>query len=188
MRVPETDIIADMTAPSIGIQRPQADEHNPYYSRYIDLVPQGDIVDTLRQQIKDTQAILKGVSEEKGNHRYAADKWTVKEVLGHMIDSERVFGYRAMRVARNDQTPLPGFEQDDYVRFGPFAKSRLANLIDEFSAVRESNVFLFKDLDEEAWKRRGTANNSPISVRALAYIIGGHELHHRNILKEKYGL
>lgn len=177
-----------MSVQTNTIQRPQPDEHNPYYSRYIDLVPEGDILDLLRREIKDTQALLKGVSEEKGNHRYAPGKWTVKEVLGHMIDTERVFGYRAMRVARNDQTPLPGFEQDDYVRFGPFAKSRLSNLIDEFSAVRESNVLLFRDLDEEAWTRRGTANNSPISVRALAYIIAGHELHHRTILKEKYAL
>ena len=177
-----------MTVETKAIQRPQADEHNPYYSRYINLVPEGDIVEILRQQIKDTQATLKSASEEQGNHRYAADKWTVKEVVGHIIDTERVFGYRAMRVARNDQTPLPGFEQDDYVRFGPFAKSRLADLIDEFSAVRQSNVLLFKDLDEQAWTRRGTANNSPISVSALAYIIAGHELHHRSILKEKYGL
>ncbi len=177
-----------MTAPAIAIQRPQTDEHNPYYSRYIDLVPQGDIVETLRQQIKDTQAMLKGVSEEKGNSRYAPDKWTVKEVLGHLADTERVFGYRAMCVARNDQTPLPGFEQDDYVRFGPFRQSRLGDIIDEFSAVRQSSVLLLSQLGEEAWIRRGTANNSPVSVRALAYIMAGHELHHRRILKEKYGL
>ncbi len=177
-----------MPTQSFAIDRPQADEHNPYYSRYIDLVPNADILGTLKQQIEKTLAMLKGVNEEKSNYRYAPDKWTVKEVIGHMIDTERVFGYRAMRVARNDQTPLPGFEQDDYVRFGPFAKSRLSDLADEFSAVRQSNVLLLSQLDEEAWKRRGTANNSPISVRALAYIIAGHELHHRSILREKYGL
>lgn len=177
-----------MPTQSIAIDRPLTDEHNPYYSRYIDLVPNADILGALKQQIKETLAMLQGVTEEKSNYRYAADKWTVKEVVGHLIDSERVFGYRAMRVARNDQTPLPGFEQDDYVRFGPFAKSRLADMADEFSAVRQANVLLLSQLDEEAWKRRGTANNSPISVRALAYIIAGHELHHRSILKEKYGL
>ena len=177
-----------MPTQSFAIDRPLTDEHNPYYSRYIDLVPKADILGALKQQIKETLAMLQGVSEEKSNYRYAAEKWTVKEVVGHLIDSERVFGYRAMRVARNDQTPLPGFEQDDYVRFGPFGKSRLTDMADEFSAVRQSTVLLLSQLDEEAWKRRGTANNSPISVRALAYIIAGHELHHRNILKEKYGL
>jgi hypothetical protein len=177
-----------MTSQAIAIGRPQADEHNPYYSRYIDLVPQSDVLGTLAQQIKATLAVLKGVSDEKANYSYAPDKWTVKEVVGHMIDTERVFAYRALRVARNDQTPMPGFEQDDYVRFGPFAKSRLSDLADEFSAVRQSNVLLLSQLDEQAWKRRGTANNSPISVRALAYIMAGHELHHRAILKEKYGL
>lgn len=177
-----------MPTQTFAIDRPSADEHNPYYSRYIDLVPQSDILGTLNEQIKETLAMLKGVSDEKGNYRYAPGKWTVKEVVGHMFDTERVFGYRAMRVARNDQTPLPGFEQDDYVRFGPFAKSRLADMIDEFSAVRRSNVLLLSQLDEEAWKRRGTANNSPISVRAVAFIIAGHELHHRSILKDKYGL
>jgi hypothetical protein len=177
-----------MTSPSLTILRPQADEHNPYYSRYIDLVPDTDILDTLQRQMNETLTIFKGVSEEKGNYRYAADKWSVKEVLGHLTDTERVFGYRALRVARNDQMPLAGFEQDDYVRFGPFARRPLAELANEFAAVRQSSIFLFRELDEEAWARRGTANNSVISVRALAYIMAGHELHHRRILKEKYGL
>jgi len=170
------------------VSRPQADEHNPYYSRYIELVPEGDIIETLRRQAGETTALLKNVSEDRGNYRYAPDKWSVKEALGHVIDTERVFAYRAMRVARNDQTPLPGFEQDDYVRFGPFAKTSLKQLIEEFAAVRQASIALLSQLDEAAWTRRGTANNSPISVRALAFIMAGHELHHRNIFKEKYRL
>jgi hypothetical protein len=120
--------------------------------------------------------------------RYADGKWSVKEVLGHLVDSERVFAYRALRVARNDQTPLAGFEQDDYVRNGPFARLSLPELIEDLTAVRQSSLSLFGNLDEKVWSRRGTANNSVISVRALAYIVAGHELHHRHILKEKYGL
>jgi hypothetical protein len=177
-----------MTTQSTVAVRPNADEHNPYYSRYIDLVPDADIVATLRQQMGDTNSLLKRVSEDQGNFRYADGKWSVKEVLGHLVDSERVFAYRALRVARNDQTPLAGFEQDDYVRNGPFARLSLTELIEDFTAVRQSSLSLFGNLDEEVWSRRGTANNSVISVRALAYIVAGHELHHRHILKEKYGL
>lgn len=175
-----------MTPPSTVLERPQADEHNPYYSRYISLVPESGILDTLRRQVKETQAMLKSVSEEQGNYRYAPGKWSVKEVVGHLSDTERVFGYRALRIARNDQTPLAGFEENDYVRFGPFAHRTLAELVDEFAAVRQSSLFLLSQLGPEAWVRRGTANNSPISVRALAYIMAGHELHHRALLKDKY--
>lgn len=177
-----------MTSTPVTVQRPQSDEHNPYYSRYISLVPDADILATLRGQIRETAALLRGLSDEKGNFRYAPGKWSVKEVVGHLSDTERVFGYRALRIARNDQTPLAGFEQDDYVRFGPFAQRSLAELVDEFAAVRQCSLFLLSELDEEGWRRRGTANNSAITVRAIAYIVAGHELHHRSILKEKYGL
>jgi hypothetical protein len=181
-------MIPCMTPQSVAIQRPQAEEHNPYYSRYIDLVPDADILDTLRRQVKETRAIIERLTEEQGNYRYAPGKWSVKEVLGHLSDTERVFGYRALRVARNDQTPIEGFEQDDYVRFGPFMRRPLVELIDEFAAVRQCSILLFSELDEEAWGRRGTANNSVISVRAIAYVMAGHELHHRSVLKEKYNI
>jgi hypothetical protein len=175
-------------ASAITTQRPQPDEHDPYYSRYISLVPDGDVLDTLRAQIADTQALLGALSEDQGNFRYAPGKWTIKEVVGHLSDSERVFAYRALRIARNDQTPIEGFEQDDYVRFGPFARRSLAGLVEEFGAVRQSSLCLLRALDEEAWSRRGIANKATVSVRAVAFIMAGHELHHRRILKEKYCL
>lgn len=177
-----------MASTSITAQRPLADEHDPYYSRYIALVPEGEIVSTLRNQISDTLSMLKGLPESKGDFRYAPGKWTIKEVLGHLSDSERVFAYRALRIARNDQTPLSGFEQDDYVRFGRFNHVALGELIDGYATIRESTVRLLKSLNDEAWARRGTANGAGVSVRALAYIIAGHELHHRRILTENYGV
>jgi len=175
-------------ASAITTQRPQADEHDPYYSRYISLVPEGDILDTLRAQITGTQELLGGLSEDQGNFRYAPGKWTIKEVVGHLSDTERVFAYRALRIARNDQTPIEGFEQDDYVRFGPFARRLLAGLVEEYGAVRQSSLCLLRALDEEAWSRRGIANKATVSVRAVAFILAGHELHHRRILNEKYRL
>jgi len=177
-----------MSSLTIASQRPRPEEHNPYYSRYISLVPEADIVATLRSQVKDTISLLRKLTEEQGNFRYAPGKWSVKEMLGHLNDSERVFGYRLLCIARNDKTSLPGFEQDDYVRFGPFAQRSLAEVIDEFAAIRQSTLCMLSQLDEAAWARTGTANNSPVSVRAIAFIMAGHELHHRNILREKYGI
>jgi len=177
-----------MASTNIAAQRPSADEHDPYYSRYISLVAEGEIVSTLRNQIGETVSLLKRVPESKGNFTYAPGKWTIKQIVGHLSDAERVFAYRALRIARNDRTPLSGFEQDDFVRFGPFAQVPLAELVDEYASIRESSVALFNQLDAEAWTRRGTANNAAVSVRAIAYILAGHELHHRRILQEKYGV
>jgi len=170
--------------PEIGV--PDASEHAPYYGRYIALVNAGDILAALTQQAPETQALFSGFSDAEQDYRYAPDKWSVKEVLGHVIDTERVFAYRALRIARNDRTPLPGFEQDDYVRYGAFAELRLADMLEEFACVRRASLFLFRPLSREAWMRRGIADQKEISVRALAYIIAGHELHHRQVLKEKY--
>jgi len=171
-------------APKIGV--PDASEYAPYYGRYISLVNAGYILAALEEQARETQALLSKLVERKEDYRYAPEKWSVKEVLGHMIDTERVFAYRALRIARNDRTPLPGFEQDDYVRYGDFAARRLVDLIEEFMCVRRSNLYLFQQFSPEAWMRRGIADQKEISVRALAYIIAGHELHHRQVLKEKY--
>ncbi|HZQ67728.1 MAG TPA: DinB family protein [Terriglobales bacterium] len=167
---------------------PEASEYNPYYGRYISLVKTDNIVATLETQVQETLAILRRVDESKANHRYAPEKWTVKDVLGHMSDTERIFAYRALRISRNDKTPIEGFEQDDYVRSGPFCNCRWSDLVDEFGAIRRTTVFLFRGLSEEAWSRRGTASDYEVSVRALAHIIAGHELHHRKVLKEKYGI
>jgi uncharacterized damage-inducible protein DinB len=130
--------------------------------------------------------LLSGRPESDGDLRYAPGKWSLKEVLGHINDTERIMSYRALRISRGDTTPLAGFEQDDYVRNGPFARCTLADLIEEYIAVRRATVSLFRNLDEVAWTRRGKASENEVTVRALAYIIAGHELHHRRIVEEKY--
>jgi hypothetical protein len=168
------------------VGRPETSEHSPYFGRYISLISDPDILSTLQTQSTETAALLRGLSEKDGNFRYAPDKWSAKEVVGHVNDTERIFAYRALRLARADKTPLAGFEQDDYVRAGGFEKRTLADLVDEFDAIRKSSLLLFRGLEDGAWTRQGTVNNGDLSVRALAYMIAGHELHHRRILLEKY--
>ena len=150
------------------------------------MVAGNDIVAVLEAQRLQMAQLFAARSERDGNFRYGPDKWTVKEVLGHITDSERIFAYRALRIARGDATPLSGFEQDDYVRAGGFGERSLADLAEEFGLVRSATVSLFRPLGEEAWLRRGVANKNEVTVRALAYIIAGHELHHREILNERY--
>jgi hypothetical protein len=175
-----------MTTDAVTLERPKAGEYNPYYDRYISLIPSGDIVATLATELPKTVALLSSHGESDGDLRYAPGKWSVKEALGHMIDTERVMAYRALRIARNDRTPIEGFEQDDYVLNGPYSALRLADLVDEFKAVRAATLSLFRNLRPEDWTRVGTANKNDVTVRALAYIIAGHELHHRHILEERY--
>jgi uncharacterized damage-inducible protein DinB len=170
------------------IGRPEAAEHDPYYSRYIDLVPDGDIVTTLETQIEATSALLAGVSEERAAASYEPGKWTVKQVLGHLSDTERIFAYRVLRISRNDRTPIEGFDQDPYVENAPFTRCSLAAIVDEFHSVRRASVLLLRHLDPQAWTRRGIANQKEITVRALAYTMAGHELHHRTILERAYRL
>jgi hypothetical protein len=167
-------------------ERPKAGEYNPYYDKYISLILGNDIVGTLSSQLPKTVALLSSLSEQEGELRYAPGKWSLKEALGHMIDTERIMAYRALRIARNDQTPMAGFEQDDYVREGPYAEVRLADLVEEFKNVRAATIALLRNLRSADWKRHGVANKNDITVRALAYIIAGHELHHRHILEERY--
>jgi hypothetical protein len=166
--------------------RPLEGEFLPYYERYIALVPEGDVLSTLESQMRETQGLLHGLPASIATYRYAPDKWSVNELVGHVIDSERIFAARALRFARNDPTPLPGFEQDDYVRNSSFDSFPFVELTAEWDAVRRTTVLLFQHLEESAWMRRGVANNAEVSVRALAYIIAGHELHHREILQARY--
>ena len=166
--------------------RPDASEYAPYYERYIALVPGDNVIVALETQRLHMVQVLSARSEREGNFRYGPGKWSVKEVVGHLADSERVFAYRAMRIARGDRTPLSGFEQDDYVRSGGFGERRLTDLAEEFAAVRSGSIALFRSLNEAAWSRRGVANNNEVSVRALAFITAGHELHHQRILEERY--
>jgi len=177
---------AVITPPALTVARPQVGEYAPYYDRYISLIQGEDILSTLDQQRGQTMLLLCGRDDDEGDFRYAPEKWSAKEVLGHVCDTERIFAYRALRISRADATPLEGFEQDDYVRNGPFAQRPLADLVEDFIAVRRATLSLLRNLDEAAWARRGVANKNEVSVRALAYIIAGHELHHRRILEEKY--
>jgi hypothetical protein len=166
--------------------RPAPGDYAPYSEQYIVLVTGDDILETLKTQLKQTAMLFSARSERDGNFRYAPEKWSVKEVLGHVADAERIFAYRAVRIARGDQTPLAGFEQDDYVRGARFGARKLADVVEEYADVRQASLALFRSLDEEAWLRRGVANSNPVTVLALAYLIAGHELHHRKILEERY--
>jgi hypothetical protein len=177
---------AVVTPAAFVIARPEPGEYAPYYDRYISLVPGSDILTTLDEQRRQTMLLLCGRDDEEGDFRYSPDKWSAKEVLGHVCDTERVFAYRALRIARGDRTPMEGFEQDDYVRNGPFARAPLAELVEDYIAVRRATLTLLRNLEESAWTRSGVANKNEVSVRALAYIIAGHELHHRRILEAKY--
>jgi DinB superfamily len=166
--------------------RPAPGDYAPYAEQYILLVGGDDILATLTAQLKQTATLFSGRSERDGNFRYAPDKWSVKEVVGHVADTERIFAYRALRIARGDQTPLEGFEQEDYVRGARFGARKLSDLVEEYADVRQASLALFRSLGEEAWLRRGVASNNPVTVLALSYLIAGHELHHRKILDERY--
>ena len=166
--------------------KPAPTEHAPAFSHYVSLVAEGDIIQTLEQQLENSLSLLRTIPSDKANFRYAPDKWSVKELLGHLIDSERIFSYRALSFARNDQTNLPGYEQDDYVREGNFDSRDFTELVEEFATIRRATIQLFRPLNETEWLRHGKANDNDVSVRALAYIIAGHELHHISVLRSRY--
>lgn len=167
------------------VARPEPSEYAPYYEKYVSLVD-GDVVRALEGQIKGTLATLRSVSDEVSLGRYAPGKWSVREVVGHVIDSERIFAYRALRFARNDRTELAGFEPDDYMPAARFDRRPWPDLLAELELVRRANVFMFRGFDDEAWLRRGVASENEMSVRALAYNIAGHELHHMKIVRTRY--
>ena len=170
------------------ISRPAKEEYAPYYETYISKVPDQDLHQLLASQIEVTCAMLSQVPESGADATYAPGKWTIKEVAGHIVDTERIMAYRLLRVARGDTTPLPGFEQDDYVRGASFQSRTLASLIEEFRLARASTVALLRGLDGAALMRRGVADGKTVSARALAYIIAGHERHHVGILQQRYHL
>ena len=165
---------------------PGEDEYPPYFARYISLVPKGDLLTTLGGQLEETLAVLRDVPEARGDHAYAPGKWTLKEVLVHVADAERVFGYRALRFARGDSTPLAPFDENVWAPNSGGGLRTLASVSDELRAVRAATLALLRNLPPEAPARRGVANNKEISVRALAWVIAGHELHHRRVLQERY--
>jgi len=167
-------------------KRPQSSEHPPYYDHYINLVKEDDIIKALKNQVIGAQAIISEIPEDKENYAYAEGKWTIKEVLGHIIDTERILGYRAIRFSRKDKTILPGFDENSFVANANFNKRTLYDLAHEFAIVRESNIASFKHFDEETLNQMGNANGKEVSVRAILFMIVGHAAHHLNIIKSKY--
>jgi hypothetical protein len=170
------------------LSRPAPDEYLAYYERYVSLVPEGNLVDLLVEQQLDTIGMLRRVDDERGLFAYAPGKWTIKEVIGHICDAERIFAYRALRFARGDSQALAGFDENAYAPAGRFNERRIGGLIDEFQSIRASTVHVFRYLNEDELARRGAANGNPISVRALGYVIAGHERHHAKLLRERYAL
>lgn len=166
--------------------RPESSEHAPYYGTYIAGAPEGELLAVLEWQSEELQRFFEAVSEEKGSFAYAPGKWTLKEVIGHVTDTERVFSYRALRIGRGDQTPLPGFDQNAWVPNAGASARTLADLLAEFHAVRAATVALLRHLPSEAPTRRGTVNDMPATVRALGWIIAGHAAHHLRIIRERY--
>jgi len=167
-------------------ERPGSDEYRDFYAGYVARVPPGDIVERLRTQLDGTLELVTGLPPAGADYAYAPGKWTVKQVIGHLADAERVLSMRAVCFARGEAAPLPPFDEDAYVVAAGFERRSLQSLADELRAVRAATVALFDGLRPEAWTHRGTASGHPISVRALGWIIAGHELHHRAILEERY--
>jgi hypothetical protein len=168
------------------MNRPAETEYASYYQSYVNQVNENDIIAVLRSELDDLDVLLDRVPAEKETYAYAEGKWTIREMIGHLIDGERVFGYRAFCIARGEKQNLPGFEQDDYLQTAPYNNIDLEDLLSELRLVRLSNIAMFRTLDEEAWQRVGLANNNEVTVRAIAFIMAGHVRHHMNVLRERY--
>jgi DinB superfamily len=168
--------------------QPLETEYAPYYLSYVNQVNETDILPVLRSQTDALDILLGRVKPDRETYRYGEDKWSIRELIGHLIDGERVFGYRAFCIARGEKQNLPGFEQNDYIVTAPYHNVVLEELLSEFRLVRLSNVAMFRTLDNNAWLRTGTANGNEISVRAIAFIMAGHVRHHMNVLRDKYDL
>ncbi|MEZ4413341.1 MAG: DinB family protein [Gemmatimonadales bacterium] len=166
--------------------RPADSEYNSYYQPYVKEVPDGDLLATLRYQRESTTAVLAGISDKLAAYRYADGKWSIREVIGHVADAERVFSYRALRIARGDTIDLPGFDENAWVPMAGFEARSMADVAAEFRAVRDASLALFSSFSAEAWARIGSASGHPVSARALAWILAGHERHHLRILEERY--
>ena len=166
--------------------RPVVGDYAPYYDKYVATVPDGDIVGTLRAQRDETVRLVRGLDDARLRHRYAPGKWSVAEVLGHVIDTERVFTYRAVAFARGDRTPLPSMDQDVWSAGSNADQRPVASLLEEYQAVRAATIALFASLDDQAFARDGLASDNRVTVRGLAWITAGHERHHMKILRERY--
>ncbi|MFC2088360.1 DinB family protein [Calditrichota bacterium] len=167
-------------------QRPENNEYFEYYDRYVSLVPDGDIIEILKNQQKICNNLLLDLPEKKINYKYAPEKWTLKQVFGHVIDVEWVFTYRALTIARGDKTALPGMDQNEFMKGANFEKRQMSDMIEEYNHLRSANIVLFTSFDEQINNRTGMASGCSFSVRSIPYIIAGHELHHINVIKERY--
>ena len=170
------------------LTQPVAGEFNPMFQRYIDRVTEDDVLGALASQVADVRAALSGVPADRETYRYEPGKWSVRQVLGHVNDSERVFGYRLLCVGRGDTQSLPGFDEETYAPAAGHDRVPLADLLEEFELIRRANVLLARGFDETAWARVGTANNNKVVTRALPYIMVGHARHHLAVLASKYGV
>jgi hypothetical protein len=168
------------------MKRPETTEYPAYYQKYIDLIKSDDILKVLDGQVIDFQELISEVSGEKENFVYAEGKWTPKQIIGHIIDTERIMAYRALRFARKDKTPLAGFDENNYVTNADFNKRTLYDLAHEFAVVRESNIALFKCFESDVLNEMGNANGKEMSVRSILFMIAGHAAHHINVIKTKY--
>ncbi len=168
------------------IGAPSSEEYGAFYEKYVRLIPEGSIIQHLEQQGKDVQALLAGLTEEQGNFRYEPGKWSLKEVMGHLNDNERIMINRLLRIARGDKLPQPGYDQDVLMQNNPFDSYTVAEIAEEHAAIRHSSLLLLKKLSPDAWLQTGVMSDYPASARAIAYIVAGHELHHLNIIKERY--
>ena len=168
------------------LKKPEAKESADYYKKYIGLVDGNDFVRVLEMLMPKTAAFLNALDAAKWNYRYAEGKWSIKEVMLHVLDTERIMAYRALCIARNDKTPLPGFEQDDYIPFMDTENRSPKSIIEEYMAVRKATIEMFRYFNDDMLNRIGTASGNPCTPRALGYIIAGHELHHMSIIRERY--
>ena len=168
------------------MRRPRSNEYQAYYNQYINLIEGENILAILEEQRQEMTNLLNGLGEEAAAFRYAPDKWSVKEVVGHIIDVERIFAHRALRFARNDKTPLPEFDQEDYIKYANFDERSLIDIADEYRSVRESTLYLFYSFTDEFYGREGTASGFKFTVRAIPFIIAGHEGHHMKVLRQQY--
>ncbi len=168
------------------MNRPMESEYAPYYQDYINQVSENEILPVLRSQMDDLDVLLDRVAPEKETYRYAEGKWSIREIVGHLIDGERVFGYRAFCIARGEKQNLPGFDQDDYMLTAPYDHIDLEDLLSELRLIRLGNIAMFRTFDEESWSRVGTANGNEVTTRALAFVMAGHVRHHMNVLRERY--
>ena len=169
-----------------ALPRPDGREHADYYGRYIALVPDGDVLETLRDQLGDTLRLLQGVSEEREGYRYAEGKWTLREVIAHLVDTERLFAFRALAMAREDGVDLPGMDQDSWVAASAAEGRRLGEMCEEWAALRRANIHMFAAMDEETGARTGRASGFDFTVRSFPWIIAGHELWHRQLIERDY--